>query len=221
MLRGRMMTAVAAVLGLGTSALAQTTFTETEPNDSVTGANTATFTIVGDRITGTATTTNSDFWRITTAVQPAGIYRCVVNHAASTFPTFLMGTTQSGGVANPFVDPGIALQSGSASASARPVVWYSFGKGETVYYKITGPSAAGGTYTGTFARSQITPVDAAGTLYEGPVTLRVINLGANVIDSDTWLIENRLEGNFPGGLADLQYRFSLRAGRIAELVIAP
>jgi len=46
-------------------------------------------------------------------------------------------------------------------------------------------------------------------------------LGASRIDSDTWLIENRLEGDFPGGLADLQYRFSMRAGRIAELVIAP
>jgi hypothetical protein len=35
------------------------------------------------------------------------------------------------------------------------------------------------------------------------------------------LVDNRLEGTFPGGVADLQYRFVLRDGRIAELVIAP
>ena len=46
-------------------------------------------------------------------------------------------------------------------------------------------------------------------------------LGASRIDPDTWLVDNRLEGTFPGGVADLQHRFVLRDGRIAELVIAP
>ncbi len=46
-------------------------------------------------------------------------------------------------------------------------------------------------------------------------------LGARRIDPDTWLVDNRLEGSFPGGVADLHYRFVLRDGRIAELVIAP
>jgi ketosteroid isomerase-like protein len=46
-------------------------------------------------------------------------------------------------------------------------------------------------------------------------------LGASRIAPDTWLVDNRLEGTFPGGVADLQYRFVLRDGRIAELVIAP
>ena len=32
---------------------------------------------------------------------------------------------------------------------------------------------------------------------------------------------NRLEGNFPGGVADLNFRFTLAGDRIAELVIAP
>jgi hypothetical protein len=46
-------------------------------------------------------------------------------------------------------------------------------------------------------------------------------LGARRIDPDSWLVDNRLEGDFPGGVVDLQYRFVLRGGRIAELVIAP
>ncbi len=40
-------------------------------------------------------------------------------------------------------------------------------------------------------------------------------------DDDTWLVRNRLEGNFPGGIANLRYRFALADGHIAELEIAP
>jgi ketosteroid isomerase-like protein len=46
-------------------------------------------------------------------------------------------------------------------------------------------------------------------------------IGAEVIESNTWLVRNRLEGNFPGGVANLRYRFVLKDGLIAELAIAP
>ena len=45
--------------------------------------------------------------------------------------------------------------------------------------------------------------------------------GANAVDADTWLVTNRLQGDFPGGVVDLGYRFRLAGGAIAELVIAP
>jgi hypothetical protein len=32
---------------------------------------------------------------------------------------------------------------------------------------------------------------------------------------------HHLEGDFPGGVVDLRFRFTLREGRIAELVIKP
>jgi ketosteroid isomerase-like protein len=38
---------------------------------------------------------------------------------------------------------------------------------------------------------------------------------------DTWIVVNRIEGDFPGGVVDLRYRFTLDGDRIAELVIAP
>src|SRR5262249_10221035 len=38
---------------------------------------------------------------------------------------------------------------------------------------------------------------------------------------DVWLVRNRLEGNFPGGVVDLDYRFRLVGGLIADLVIQP
>ena len=38
---------------------------------------------------------------------------------------------------------------------------------------------------------------------------------------DSWLVRNRLEGNFPGGVVDLRYEFILDGERIAKLAIAP
>ena len=36
-----------------------------------------------------------------------------------------------------------------------------------------------------------------------------------------WIVRNRLDGNFPGGTAELAYRFTIHGGRISSLVIAP
>lgn len=44
--------------------------------------------------------------------------------------------------------------------------------------------------------------------------------GARRVDDDHWVVTLRLEGTFPGGVADLDYRFTLRGGLVAELVIA-
>jgi hypothetical protein len=45
-------------------------------------------------------------------------------------------------------------------------------------------------------------------------------LNIEAVDENTWVLRNRLEGDFPGGLVDLDFRFVLRDGLISELVIA-
>jgi hypothetical protein len=40
-------------------------------------------------------------------------------------------------------------------------------------------------------------------------------------DGPHWVVAVRLEGDFPGGVADLRYRFTMRGAQIAQLVIAP
>jgi ketosteroid isomerase-like protein len=45
-------------------------------------------------------------------------------------------------------------------------------------------------------------------------------IGARRVDSNHWVVTLRLEGTFPGGVAELDYRFALRDGLVAELVIA-
>src|SRR5262249_33728037 len=44
--------------------------------------------------------------------------------------------------------------------------------------------------------------------------------GIERLDPDTWLVRNRLEGDFPGGVAELGYRITLDNDRITELLIA-
>jgi uncharacterized protein (TIGR02246 family) len=45
--------------------------------------------------------------------------------------------------------------------------------------------------------------------------------GASRLDDDRYVATHHLEGDFPGGVVDLRFRFTLREGRIAQLVIAP
>ncbi|MFF2721400.1 nuclear transport factor 2 family protein [Streptomyces sp. NPDC058011] len=45
-------------------------------------------------------------------------------------------------------------------------------------------------------------------------------IGAHRVDDTHWVVSVRLEGTFPGGVAELDYRFALRHDLIGELVIA-
>lgn len=45
-------------------------------------------------------------------------------------------------------------------------------------------------------------------------------VGAQRVDETHWVLVNHLEGDFPGGVVDLTYRFTIDGDRIAELSIA-
>ena len=46
-------------------------------------------------------------------------------------------------------------------------------------------------------------------------------LGTVARDPDRYVVTGRLTGNFPGGTAELTWDFTVAAGRIVRLVIAP
>jgi len=46
-------------------------------------------------------------------------------------------------------------------------------------------------------------------------------LGTVASDPDRYVVTGRLTGNFPGGTAELTWDFTVAAGRIVRLVIAP
>ena len=55
----------------------------------------------------------------------------------------------------------------------------------------------------------------------GEYTFTTDLVGAQRVDDDHWVALVRLEGDFPGGVADLRYRFTLVDDLVSELVIAP
>ncbi|GAB3197664.1 hypothetical protein GCM10027261_23450 [Geodermatophilus arenarius] len=46
-------------------------------------------------------------------------------------------------------------------------------------------------------------------------------VGAERVDDAHWVATHRLEGDFPGGVVDLRYRFTMDGDLVAGLVIAP
>jgi hypothetical protein len=73
-----------------------------------------------------------------------------------------------------------------------------------------------------------------GRTYHGPAEIRawlsrsaneysytIEMSGATKIGDDRYDVTHHLEGNFPGGTVDLHFRFTLRNGKIARLVIEP
>lgn len=73
----------------------------------------------------------------------------------------------------------------------------------------------GTTYRGTAEVRQF--LARAGTAYR--YTTRLV--GVQRVDDARWVVTCRLEGDFPGGVVDLRYRFVLSEALVAELVIAP
>lgn len=57
------------------------------------------------------------------------------------------------------------------------------------------------------------------TLSEYTYTTALI--GQHQEGPDQWTVLAHLEGDFPGGVVDLRYRFSLEQDRISRLIIAP
>lgn len=60
-------------------------------------------------------------------------------------------------------------------------------------------------------------LNSAGSEY----TYTTTYLGQRSDGPDRCVVATRIEGDFPGGVADLRYRFTLEGDRIRELVIAP
>ncbi|RJK95992.1 nuclear transport factor 2 family protein [Vallicoccus soli] len=72
----------------------------------------------------------------------------------------------------------------------------------------------GATYRGTEEVRRFLSRAGAGFTY----TTRLL---AARRDDAHWLVTQRLQGDFPGGVVDLGFRFTLDGDRVAELVIAP
>jgi ketosteroid isomerase-like protein len=73
----------------------------------------------------------------------------------------------------------------------------------------------GNTYTGPQQIRDWLANSASEYTYTSELT------GALRIDDDRYVAINHLEGDFPGGVVDLQYKFTLYDGRISQIIIEP
>ena len=78
-------------------------------------------------------------------------------------------------------------------------------------------------WSSTRARPSAGPTEVLDFLRHagGEYTYTTELVGAERVDDAHWVAVNRLEGDFPGGVAELRYRFTLADDLITELVIAP
>lgn len=82
----------------------------------------------------------------------------------------------------------------------------------------------GSTYTGTEAIEKWMNRSAGEYTYTSePVAVAKDAVAKDAVAKDavTWTVTQHLEGDFPGGVVDLRFRFALRDGLIEHLVIEP
>ena len=197
----------AAAFCLAATSVAQTTTNEIEPNETKAQATTnGIITMVaGDILAGTTTgasttvagAASADTFHVKTGALPAGIYRHTlaitttgtVGHSGS-----IRGLTQtSAGVGIPGVigTTDAAYQTSSTTTvPARSNSWYGFGRGEELYYRVTGTATTTVGYSATLSTTSVSPVVVPGTFLAGQITLSTV--GQTTIDTDIHLFNSAL-----------------------------
>jgi hypothetical protein len=180
--------------GLAAAAHAQTTFPETEGNDSKSLAN-GPFTLAsGDMLTGNSTSSSSaglDYFLVKTATAPLAIYRhrlAITTSGTAGHTGTIRGLTQTAGAINSGTDAAVQT-SVSGSTPPRFVQWYGFGKNEQIYYRVTGTGSTLSDYTATLETTPVTVVDA-GTYFGGSITIE--RAAGVTTDTDLWVYDGAL-----------------------------
>lgn len=188
----------ALAMAFSVSAFAQ--FTESEANDNKGLANifapaSAGFTITGNS-TGTSTTVagsaSADYFRLNMFSGALGIYqhRLTLTTQTTVFQTLSMrGLSQtSAGIGTADNTFQTASTTASGNMAARTLQWYGFGKGESLYTRVTGTTATTADYTLTHSMTQITPT-SLGSFQAGTITLKETSAS----DGDFWVYDANLD----------------------------
>ena len=196
----------AASLFLAAGAVAQVNNPETEPNETKATATVAASggagMVAGDTISGTTTgasatagATSLDTFRVKTAAAALGIYKYRLQLSSDTlFQTAsVRGLAQAAGV--PTAGGDVAFQ--TAAVATRFVQWYGFGRQEELFVRITGSVSSTASYGGTLSRDRIDPVEIAGSISPGAVTVRPDAATATALDTDFWVYDSNFDA-IPG-----------------------
>jgi hypothetical protein len=197
----RLLATAGALTAFATSTFAQ--ITEIEPNDTKATATPAPGLTSGMYLDGnslSAATTGLDYWLVSTAPAALGIYRHqlvltttgTVGHTGT-----LRGLNETGGILGVCPNNGTAPTIGTAdsvmqtsttlSTPPRMNAWYGFGKGESIYYRVTGLATTTANYNATLTSTPVAPIVVPGTFAAGPITLTTT--GQTAVDTDIALFD--------------------------------
>jgi MYXO-CTERM domain-containing protein len=181
-------------------------FPEAEPNDSKATANPVGPMVAGDSILGnsiSATTTGLDYFDVTLAPQPLGIYRHrltitspIVGHTgtirglnqvAAPADT-LAGIPWDGVVGTPGTTDTTIQTSSTTTTPPRFNQWYGFGRAGRMYYRVTGAAATTADYTATLETQAVVPTPV-GTYVPGQISISTFSQG-HTTDTDLWVYDS-------------------------------
>ncbi len=177
---------------------AQTSFPEAEPNSVKAEANAVTFTTLGDSVAGnsqgtsitagSALATTADTFRITLPTATPGIYRnrLVITSTIAGHTGTIRGLSQSAGVIG--TGDNAAQTSSTATTPARFNQWYSFGQGETLFYRVAGTASTTADYASTWERQAVTPTNI-GSFAAGTIEITTVGQG-HTTDTDLWVYDS-------------------------------
>jgi hypothetical protein len=138
--------------------------------------------------------TSADTFLIQTALLPLGIYehRLTLTTTGTAGHTgTLRGLTQTAGAANPGTDATIQTSS-TATTPPRSNVWYGFGKGEQIYYRVTGTTSTTVDYVSTLTTTPVTPACFGTHLAPGVINISFRNQG-HTTDTDCWVYDSNFD----------------------------
>jgi len=188
-------------------------FVEAEPNDSKATATVVAGMASGQTIDGnsiSAATTGLDYYKVSTAVAPFAIYRhelVITTSGTAGHTGTLRGLTQTGTEATcPANGAGSTIgttdssfqTSSTTSVPARMNAWYGFGKGEEMYYRVTGATATTANYLATLTTTTVTPIAVPGTFLPGAINIGTV--GQTTADTDIALYDAAGNAVFEAGL---------------------
>lgn len=165
--------AIAAVFTLGGAGrVVATTIPEVEPNNSKSQAMHVTLApndVISGQTTGTSSSPglgSADYFVITPATALPGIYRYQLTNNSNSESATIRGLTQAAGVIANGSDA--TVQEGTSAARSR--IWYGFGTGGSIYYRITG-SGSSTNYALTFSGTTVQPAELIRPLKAGSITI--------------------------------------------------
>lgn len=170
---------------IATGAFAQTTFTETEPNNTKATANA--FTLApGDSLAGNSSSADPDRYFLSFGAQATGVYLNTLTTSGSGFSGGLRGLalTNSGAI-DASSDATVQFMVAPETGTTRINRFYTFGRATGIGYSLTSTAGTATPYTVAYTQSAVTPVTVASAFTAGTFT---INAGANSTAQDSAIV---------------------------------